>query len=224
MCFQVSGDFTVEVNMERTDQKPIFLPDVQNNPQPSRYLDLIRACQSAGRETWNIWYLLAFRPEATQHLARFTQEILRGPSPLSPALRELIAAYTSYVNECGFCTKAHLAVAAEMFKSEEKVWGVLHDLDTCFLKEEEKALFRFVRKVTKNLPDVTEPDVVALREVGWSDEAIYYTISVCALFNFYNRWITASGVHAVSDEGHRTHGKTLAIKGYDPHFGERPSS
>jgi hypothetical protein len=28
-------------------------------------LDLIRTGKSAGRETWNIWYLFAFRPEMT---------------------------------------------------------------------------------------------------------------------------------------------------------------
>jgi len=54
-----------------------------------------------------------------------------------------------------------------------------------------------------------------LRTAGWNDEAIFHMITVCALFNFYNRWITASGVHAVSDEGHRRHGKVLAQKGYD---------
>jgi hypothetical protein len=59
-------------------------------------------------------------------------------------------------------------------------------------------------------------ELSGLRAIGWSDEAIFYTITVCALFNFYNRWITASGVHAVSEEGHRTHGKVLAQKGYDP--------
>jgi len=35
------------------------------------------------------------------------------------------------------------------------------------------------------------------------------------------RWITASGVHAVSDEGHRLHGKVLAQNGYDPQLRER---
>jgi uncharacterized peroxidase-related enzyme len=202
--------------MQATEQKPMFLPEVQGNPQPSRYLDLIRTCQNTGRETWNIWYLFAFRPEATQHLARFTQEILRGPSPLSPALRELIAAYTSRLNECEFCTQAHVAVAAELFGSEEMVWEVLRDLDASSLKEEEKALFRFVGKVTKDLPAMTEADIQSVRAAGWSDEAIFYTITVCALFNFYNRWITASGVQAVSAEGHRVHGKVLAQKGYDP--------
>jgi hypothetical protein len=49
-----------------------------------------------------IWHLFAYLPSATTHLARFTQEILRGPAPLSPGLRELIAAYTSKRNDCPF--------------------------------------------------------------------------------------------------------------------------
>lgn len=96
------------------------------------------------------------------------------------------------------------------------VWGVLRDLETSSLKENEKALFRFVGKVTKNLPEVTEADIKTLSAAGWSDEAIYYAISVCALFNFYNRWITSTGVHPVSEESHRSHGKVIAEKGYAP--------
>jgi uncharacterized peroxidase-related enzyme len=207
--------------MQSVKQEPIYLPYVENNPQPSRYLNLIQTCQSTGRETWNIWYLFAFRPEMTQHLAHFTQEVMREPSPLSPGLRELIAAYTSYVNECEFCTKAHVAVAAELLGSEDLVWNVLRNLDASSLKEEEKALLRFAGKVTSDLPSITEADTKTLRALGWSDESIFYTITVCALFNFYNRWITASGVHAVSDEGHRLHGKVLAQKGYDPQSRER---
>ena len=207
--------------MQSATTKPMFLPGVESNPQPSHYLNLMQTCQKTGREVWNIWYLFAFRPEATQHLARFTQEVMRGPAPISPGLRELIAAYTSYVNECDFCTKAHVAVAAELLGSEEVVWSALRDLETCTLKEHEKALLRFAGKVTKNLPSITEADVESLRTIGWTDEAIYYTITVCALLNFYNRWITSSGVHAVSDEGHRTHGKVLAQRGYDPRLREQ---
>ena len=60
------------------------------------------AMQRAGREYPQIWHLFAFLPEATGHLARFTQEIMRGPAPLSPGLRELIAAFTSQGNDCPF--------------------------------------------------------------------------------------------------------------------------
>jgi hypothetical protein len=80
---------------------PMFLPDVERNPQPSPYRDLILAMQQ-GAEYPQIWHLFAYLPSATVHLARFTQEILRGPSPLTPGLRELIAAYTSKRNDCPF--------------------------------------------------------------------------------------------------------------------------
>ena len=52
------------------------------------------------------------------------------------------------------------------------------------------------------------------RAAGWSDEALYFAITVCALFNFYNRWVDASGVHALSDEAHRLGGKRSALHGY----------
>ena len=37
---------------------------------------------------------------------------------------------------------------------------------------------------------------------------------MCALFNFYNRWIDATGVHEMPAEAHRMGGKRLAEHGY----------
>ena len=82
--------------------KPIFLPDVENNTQPGRYRDMIAAMQSAGAEYPQIWHLFAFRPKATEHLARFTQEIMREEAPICAGIRELIAAFTSRRNACPF--------------------------------------------------------------------------------------------------------------------------
>jgi alkylhydroperoxidase family enzyme len=97
---------------------------------------------------------------------------------------------------------------------EELVAGVLRDLETSRLSEKEKALFRFVDKVNRQSPSITAADMQPLYAAGWDDEAIYYAITVCALFNFYNRWIDASGVHALSDEAHRQGGKRSAVHGY----------
>ena len=202
--------------MEKSKVKPIYLPDVEKNPQPGPYSELIRAAQQAGTEHWPIWHLFAFRPEMTAHLASFTQGVMHEASPLTPGLRELIAAYTSALNKCDFCMKSHAAVAAELLGSEELVQAVLRDAETSALPEKEKALLRYVAKVTLTLPATGQDDIVTLKQVGWTDTEIYYAIMVSALFNFYNRWVTASGVQPVSDEGHRLHGKRLAQKGYDP--------
>ncbi len=81
---------------------PMFLEGVEREPKASAWADAIRLMRDRGAEYPQIWHLFAYLPGATDHLARFTQEVLRGPAPLSPGLRELIAAYTSARNECPF--------------------------------------------------------------------------------------------------------------------------
>jgi alkylhydroperoxidase family enzyme len=80
----------------------MFLPGVENGAQPSAWEGAIESMRKLGREYPQIWHLFAFKPAATGHLARFTQEIMREEAPLSPGLRELIAAYTSRRNDCPF--------------------------------------------------------------------------------------------------------------------------
>ena len=58
--------------------------------------------RGAGIPIPQILHLFAYKPQRTDHLARFTQEVMRGPSPLSPGQRELIAAFTSKRNDCLF--------------------------------------------------------------------------------------------------------------------------
>jgi alkylhydroperoxidase family enzyme len=94
------------------------------------------------------------------------------------------------------------------------VAGVLADLETSGLSEQEKALFRFVRKVNFDSVQIGPDDMETLHKAGYSDEAIYYALTVCSLFNFYNRWIDSSGVHPMGDEAHRTGAKRSAKFGY----------
>jgi alkylhydroperoxidase family enzyme len=98
--------------------------------------------------------------------------------------------------------------------SAELVWSVLRDLENSPLEEKEKALFRFIDKVNRDSPQITAADMEPLYAVGWDDEAIYFAVTICALFNFYNRWIDATGVHAMSPEAHREGGKRTALHGY----------
>jgi alkylhydroperoxidase family enzyme len=98
--------------------------------------------------------------------------------------------------------------------NRELVESVLADLEKSQLTEQEKALFRFVRKVNCDSPSVGPADIEILHHAGYTDEAIYYAVTVCALFNFFNRWIDATGVHAMSEEAHRISAKRSAVNGY----------
>ena len=110
--------------------------------------------------------------------------------------------------------KSHAAVAAELLGDKELVDSVLGGVESSRLDEQHKVLFRFIDKVNHESPTITHEDVDVVRAAGWTDEALYFAITACALFNFYNRWIDATGVHALSDEAHREGGKRSAQHGY----------
>ena len=92
--------------------------------------------------------------------------------------------------------------------------AVLADVESSPLDEPHKALFRFIDKVNHDSARITAADLEVARAAGWTDEALYFAMTVCALFNFYNRWIDAAGVHALSDEAHRQGAKRSAQSGY----------
>ncbi|MGZ8379604.1 MAG: hypothetical protein ACXWZS_02645 [Gemmatirosa sp.] len=92
--------------------------------------------------------------------------------------------------------------------------SVLRDPATSSLDDRHKALFAYLDRVNHDSPRLGADDAAALRALGWTDEELYFAITVCALFNFYNRWIDATGVHALSDEAHRAGGKRSARTGY----------
>lgn len=94
--------------------------------------------------------------------------------------------------------------------------GVLADVETSALPAKEKALFRFLRKVSLDPARIERADVEALRALGWSDEAIYDAVTVCALFNFYNRWCDATGVREMPAAAFEMSGQRLAADGYVP--------
>ena len=91
---------------------------------------------------------------------------------------------------------------------------MLADPASAPLDDQHKALFRLIDKVNHASPTMTAADLDEARAAGWTDEALYFAITVCALFNFYNRWIDATGVHALSEEAHREGGRRSAQHGY----------
>ena len=65
-----------------------------------------------------------------------------------------------------------------------------------------------------NSTSIGQADADAVRRAGWSDEALYDAITVCALFEFYNNWIDATGVSDMPAVGYEASGKRLANHGY----------
>jgi hypothetical protein len=83
--------------------KPMYLRDVENNPKAGGpYAEQVRAMRSHGAAVPQIMHLFAFKPAVTKGLEDLSEGVMRGPSPLTPGMRELIAAFTSRRNDCEF--------------------------------------------------------------------------------------------------------------------------
>ena len=91
---------------------------------------------------------------------------------------------------------------------------MLDDYRTAPLSERDRALFGFIEKMNGASSEMDPADVAAVVAAGWSEEAVYDALTVCALFNFYNKWIDASGVSDLPAAAYRASGMRLATKGY----------
>jgi len=96
------------------------------------------------------------------------------------------------------------------------VTAVLQDHRTAPISDREKALFAFIEKVNRDSSRLQKEDLEEVTAAGWSEEALYDAITVCALFNFYNKWIDATGVSDMSATAYEDSGKRLATYGYVP--------
>ena len=101
-----------------------------------------------------------------------------------------------------------------MLGDRELVRAVLEDFRSSTLPAAEKALLAFVERVNLDSNHIRQADVDAVKQAGWSDEAIYDAVTVCALFNYYNRWIDATGVHDMPAAAYELSGKRLKEYGY----------
>ena len=82
--------------------RPMFLPEVEQGGHGGPYAQLIGKLREEGAPVPQIMHLFAYKPDRTEFLSRFTQGVMRGPSPLPAGIRELIAAFTSRRNDCLF--------------------------------------------------------------------------------------------------------------------------
>src|SRR5262249_8824034 len=92
--------------------------------------------------------------------------------------------------------------------------AVVRDPASSGLDAKHKLLFEFLQTVNGESPAIDASHAARLRAAGWTDEELFFAITGGAPFNFYHRWIAASGGHGLADEPHRVGAKRSALHGY----------
>jgi uncharacterized peroxidase-related enzyme len=137
--------------------------------------------------------LLAFRPETARPLGELAETLLRGPSTLSRADREMIAAHVSFRNDCHFCHNSHAAIAAEHLGGQEADYALVaqveRDPDSAPLSEKMKALLAIAGLVQRDGKQVTPAAIDRARRAGATDVELHDTVLIAAAFCMFNRYV-----------------------------------
>jgi uncharacterized peroxidase-related enzyme len=176
-------------------------------------------------DLYGITSLLAFRPQTAAALCELTQVMLRGPSTLTEAERELIATYVSQQNECVFCSSAHGSATCHLPGGDStQVHAVRTDLATAPISDKLRALLGLAGKVQQSGRAVSASDVAHARAAGATDVEVHDTVLIAALFCLYNRYVDGLSTRTPDDPtyyealGQRitTRGYTMPPNGYQP--------
>ena len=160
--------------------------------------------------------LLEYRKDSAAPIRELTQTLLRGPSTLTEAERELIATVVSNGNECRFCTAAHTAAANVLLGENDTSEKVKQNISTAPVSEKMKALLTIASQVQKSGKNVTDASIKKAKEEGATDLEIHDTVLIAALFCLYNRYVDGlATVTPAQPEFYNGLGERLKQHGYN---------
>jgi len=160
--------------------------------------------------------LLFNKPSTGKAICRFINQVLRKGSGLTPAEKELIAAYTSYLNQCEYCSSMHAEITSALSNDDGNLVScVIQNVTTAPVSEKMRALLQIAAKVQKGGLFVTAADVDNARLHGADDNDIHDAILVSSMFCFINRYVDGLRTdRLVGKEDYQVPAKQLARFGY----------
>lgn len=160
-----------------------------------------------------VYDFFSLRPATFGPFSETCEQVMRGPSPLTPGQRELIGTYVSRLNSCPYCHDVHNEAVKAYGIDGDMTRKLADDPDAAELDDNFKVLLAFVKKVTEGAYRVSESDYERLYAAGWEDDAIHDAVIVTSLFNFMNRLVSSFGIEA--DEAYLSmSGSRIRDEGY----------
>lgn len=170
-----------------------WLPEPSVEELPEEVRELVAKARERLGYVPNVVRAYAFRPDRFIRWWKHFQTVMRAPSGLGEAQREMIAVTVSALNRCHYCVISHAAALRELTGDEELADTLAVNHRRARLDPRERAMLDFAAKVTESSHLCEEADLDALRAAGWTDEDVADIAEVTALFNFSNRMANALG-------------------------------
>jgi uncharacterized peroxidase-related enzyme len=160
----------------------------------------------------NVMKVHSLRPPTMEgHLALY-RSVLHDPDLAFPLwLLEVVASYTSILNRCAYSLTHHFANVRRLLHDDaraDRIYSALHDhRPEREFTGRELAVLQYAAKLTTQVWNMQEEDVLALRRAGCDDGEILEVNQVIAYFNYSNRLLNGLGVTTQGDFiGYYSHG------------------
>ena len=170
----------------RDDRVSLFpVPDI--NTLPDDLKSKILKVQDKSGFIPNVFLALAHRPEEFRAFFSYHDALMTKDSGISKGEREMIVVATSGLNECLYCVVAHGAI----LRIREKNSLIADQLATNYKKaditDRQRAMLDFAVKVSRHANTISDEDIQALAQHGFSDQDVWDIGSIAAFFALSNR-------------------------------------
>ncbi len=135
----------------------------------------------------NVFLVLARRPDEFRAFFSHHDALMEKDSGLSKAEREMIVVATSAVNDCQYCVVAHGAILRIRAKNPLLADQVAINFRKADITERQEAMLEFAIQVATNSGAISDADIEAVKDHGFTDEDIWDIGAIAAFFAQSNR-------------------------------------
>lgn len=168
------------------------VPDLDDLPDDIR--DTILTVQEKSGFVPNVFLAFARRPEEFRAFFAFHNTLMEKSDGLSKAEREMIVVATSATNHCLYCVVAHGAILRIRTKNPLIADQLATNPAKADLSERERAIVEFALRVAGDSASITDGDIQAMRDRGFTDDEIWDIGAITALFALSNRYANVAGM------------------------------
>ncbi len=173
---------------QRMSEHPISrfpVPTLDELPDDIR--QMLEEVQAKAGFIPNVFLATAARPDEFRAFFALHDALMDSNEGLSKAEREMIVVATSARNNCLYCVMAHGAILRVRAKNPLIADQLAANPFKADLSERERNIVDFALRMVDDSDSVTDDDIQAMRDRGFSDDEIYDIGAITAFFAMSNR-------------------------------------
>ena len=153
----------------------------------------------------NIMMAHSLRPHSMEaHMAVYKNVLHHSANTVPKWFLEVLGVWVSALNRCGYCVEHHFSGLQRLLQDEARGDAIRAAIEagdpaSAPLDQAQVAAMGYARKLTDAPGDLTEADIIALRNAGWEDGEILEINQVCSYFSYANRTVLGLGCSTDGD-------------------------